>query len=213
MTPFDPRLPIIAAEARVKTCHVYHLWMAMREMGQRFHTAAFAQFSGLEDHHITRMVEALNAHDANPDKRSPTTKRASRLPDDWEVPTDWIDWAVEQRRWEPAAAHEEADNFRDFWQAKSGQAATKLDWKKTWQVWVRNSRRPDGDYRPSVNMVSSREHMEQTARVYEKMGRDTEAAEIRRKLAGLDNVVPFKKTVENEEVSSGLSLFVHGERR
>lgn len=201
MTPFDPRLPIIAAEARVKTCHVFHCWQAMREMGRRFHRAAFAQFAGLSDSHVIAIMAALEAHDALPDKRSPVTHRASRLPDDWEVPAEWLAWASETRRWEPAAAREEAEIFANYWQSKSGQAATKLDWRKTWQNWVRNSRRPDGEYRAAGPMISTREHMERTAELYERLGRTNEAQDIRRQLAAQANVVPFnpprQKTAQN----------------
>lgn len=192
MTPFDPRLPIIAAQARVKTCHVFHCFHAMREMGKSFHASAFALFAGLEDKHVTAIVEAMADHDALPEKRSKITARAHRLPDDWTAPDDWLSWASDERRWQPADAQQEAEIFANYWQAKSGKDACKLDWRKTWQNWVRNSRRPDGDYRASVPIVSNVEHMERTAALYEKMGRTTEAAEIRARLAS--NVLPFKAT-------------------
>lgn len=205
MTPFDPRLPIIAAEARVKTCHVFHCWQAMREMGKRFHVAAFAQFSGLEERHVGAIIAAMDAHDAAPERRSPITQRASRLPSDWEVPAEWIEWASAQRRWEPAAAREESEIFANYWQARSGAGAAKLDWYKTWQNWVRNSRRPDGDYRPPIGPVlSNRDHMERTAALYERMGRSAEAAEIRRQLsADASNVVPFTLPVQKAVGSGG----------
>lgn len=204
MTPFDPRLPIIAAEARVKTCHVFHCWQAMREMGKRFHILAFAQFSGLEERHVAAIVAALEAHGALPDKRSPVTARALRLADDFTAPEAWIDWAVKDRRWSPSDAAQEAEIFANYWQSRSGQGATKLDWFKTWQNWVRNSRRPNGDYivpagggRP----VDHRESMERTASLYERMGRAAEAAEIRRSLAAQSNVIPFNAPVEKLAVS------------
>ena len=191
VTPFDPRLPIIAAQARVKTCHVLHCWLAMRETGKRFHIAAFANFTGLEERHVTAIIDALIANDALPDKRSPVTQRATRLDRDWTLPPEWADWATDKRRWEPADTIEEAANFAAYWQTKA-KDATKLDWCKTWQVWVRNSRRPDGTYHRSAGpMVSNREHMERTAALYERMGRGNEAAEIRANLASYSNVVPI----------------------
>jgi Mg-chelatase subunit ChlD len=33
-----------------------------------------------------------------------------------------------------------AHQFRDFWIAKTGTGATKLDWQATWRNWVRNHR-------------------------------------------------------------------------
>jgi hypothetical protein len=190
MTPTDPRLTVIAAEAKVRPPHVFHVWHALREAGRGFHAQAFALFAQLEERHITAIVEALAAHDALPDKRSKVTARAHRLGDDWTPPDDWIEWASETRRWEPSAAREEAEIFACYWQAKAGKDACKLDWRKTWQNWVRNSRRPDGEYRSAAPIISSREHMERTAALYERMGRNVEAAEIRARLDS--NVLPFK---------------------
>jgi len=199
MTPFDPRLTVIAAAARVKTCHVYHCWQALREMGRRFHVPAFAHFAGLEEHHVTSILEALEANDALPDKRSPVTHRAHRLADDFSAPEDWIEWASRERRWAPADAMQEAEIFANFWQAKSGANATKLDWKKTWQNWVRNSRRPNGNYTFSTGSLSQadlRASMESTADLYDRMGRTTEAEEIRRKLSDQGNVLLFNRTAQ-----------------
>lgn len=33
--------------------------------------------------------------------------------------------------------HRIAENFRDYWIAKSGKDAVKRDWKATWRMWVR----------------------------------------------------------------------------
>jgi len=148
VTPFDPRLPIIAAEARVKTCHVFHCWHAMRDMGQSFHLAAFAQFAGLSDAHVSAIIAALEAHKALPGPKRDTSPRGTRLPLDWRLPDDWKAYAIEQRKWEPEAIEKEAASFADYWHAKAGQTAVKLDWRKTWFNWVRNSNRPDGTFVP-----------------------------------------------------------------
>ena len=83
-----------------------------------------------------------------PSRTINTTKRATRLPDDFEVPNDWITWAIAERQWAEADARTEAASFCDFWQAKGGSAAAKLDWFKTWRNWVRNSRRQNGSAKP-----------------------------------------------------------------
>jgi len=195
VTPFDPRLPIIAADARVKTCHVYHCWCAMREMGKRFHIAAFAQFAGLSTAHVEAIISALDTHDAMPDKRSPTTHRASRLPDDWKAPDDWIDFAVRDKQWRPDDARLEAELFGNYWHAKAGKDATKLDWRKTWINWVRNSRRPQGDYTyasAAAPQISRDEQLRRTADLYDRMGRTVEADEIRKTLSTAE-IIPFNR--------------------
>lgn len=145
MTPFDPRLPIMAAEARVKTCHVYHCFHAMREMCSHFHIFAFAQFAGLEERHVLAIIAALEAHGALPAKRT-VSSRGQRLAADFTAPDDWIELAVKERRWSPDEARAEAEIFANYWQAKSGAGAAKLDWRKTWINWFRNSHRPDGTH-------------------------------------------------------------------
>ena len=71
-------------------------------------------------------------------------KRGTRLPNDFTVPRAWLDWAMAEKVWSWVDAKGEAAAFCDYWQAKSGAAAVKLDWEKTWRNWVRNSRRKPG---------------------------------------------------------------------
>lgn len=82
----------------------------------------------------------------NPPLNPPTDgkrARATRLPSDWRPPPDWIGDAVGLGFSEDEARHE-ADRFRDFWVAKAGKDACKLDWRATWRNWCRNAleRRP-----------------------------------------------------------------------
>lgn len=62
-------------------------------------------------------------------------KKGCRIPDDF-MPD--IAWAKAQGLPEQSALLE-AEKFRNFWQAKSGAGATKLDWPATWRSWVLNS--------------------------------------------------------------------------
>jgi hypothetical protein len=68
-------------------------------------------------------------------------KRGTRLADDFEPPEDWIAWAMKKRGWNRENAIDECECFIRYWQAKPGREACKLDWPKTWQNWVVNSRR------------------------------------------------------------------------
>ncbi len=69
------------------------------------------------------------------------SSRGSRLPSDFSVPGDWIEWAIAKRCWSRPDAQDEGEIFVRYWQAKPGKDAVKLDWFKTWQNWVGNSRR------------------------------------------------------------------------
>lgn len=70
--------------------------------------------------------------------KKPSVKRGQRLPADWKLPKAWGDWATkEQPSWTPEHVRKVAESFRDFWTAKPGRDAAKLDWEATWRVWVR----------------------------------------------------------------------------
>lgn len=75
------------------------------------------------------------------DKSIVGAQRAKRLPAGFAVPADWQAWARSDRGWAASDVGEEAAKFADYWSAKSGSDATKLDWEATWRNWCRNSRR------------------------------------------------------------------------
>jgi len=68
-------------------------------------------------------------------------KTAKRLPDDWVLPMEYGSWAVSEG-WSESAVRLEADRFKDYWIAKAGRDAVKLDWLATWRNWIRNSKSP-----------------------------------------------------------------------
>jgi hypothetical protein len=65
--------------------------------------------------------------------------RGSRLARDFEMPDDWLEEAAKARMrmlLPPANLPLEAEQFRLYWQTKSGVSATKTDWRKTWINWA-----------------------------------------------------------------------------
>lgn len=77
------------------------------------------------------------------------TKRGTRIPDDFQATPAMVEWAranvpeVDGRR--------ETEKFINYWRAKSGKDATKLDWVATWRNWMLNAadRAPAGGARAS----------------------------------------------------------------
>lgn len=64
--------------------------------------------------------------------------RATRLPEDWQLPSDWADWARKARPdLDPVVVGE---IFRDCWIAKPGKDGLKLNWRATWRNFVRTQR-------------------------------------------------------------------------
>lgn len=65
-------------------------------------------------------------------------KRASRLSDDWFLPMEWGQWAVSEGMTENEI-RAESEKFKDYWHARAGPTASKLDWQATWRNWVRSA--------------------------------------------------------------------------
>jgi hypothetical protein len=65
--------------------------------------------------------------------------KASRIPKDFKPTDENIVWANENHPLIDLA--KATENFVDYWETKPSNA-TKLDWQKTWRVWIRNTK-PD----------------------------------------------------------------------
>lgn len=89
-----------------------------------------------------------NAIGMPPTRPDPTTepngsvegprKRGTRLPDDWTLPDDWAEFASSLGLTR-LDVEREAAKFADFWHAKAGRDAAKLDWAGTWRNWARRA--------------------------------------------------------------------------
>ena len=78
------------------------------------------------------------------------TPRGTRLPADWVLRKAWGAWAMaEYPQWTPEKVRREGASFRDYWAAKSGRDAAKLDWEATWRTWCRSDLAHRGDPTPS----------------------------------------------------------------
>jgi hypothetical protein len=77
-----------------------------------------------------------------PAKKKPPEGMGTRLPKDWTLPEAWRDWALEDRDVTETIIAEQAVAFKDFWLAKAGQDARKVDWLATWRRWMRQDFRP-----------------------------------------------------------------------
>jgi hypothetical protein len=76
-------------------------------------------------------------------------RRATRLPEDWRPSPSLMTWASKERP--DVCVTVQSDAFRDYWMAKGGKDACKLDWNATFRNWIRNCRsdpRPKAPVRP-----------------------------------------------------------------
>jgi hypothetical protein len=72
------------------------------------------------------------------EKSTRKSARASRLAPDWQPSIEDINYAIGKGLTEKRI-NTEAEKFRNYWIAKSGNAASKLDWHATWQNWILNA--------------------------------------------------------------------------
>ena len=75
-------------------------------------------------------------------------KRASRLPEDWQPSEKDLDYA-KTHGLNTAHVTIEAERFRNYWTAKAGNGATKLDWSATWRNWILKAAEANG-HDPSI---------------------------------------------------------------
>lgn len=66
-------------------------------------------------------------------------KRGTRFNGPIKVPHDWSEWAKDTLIITQEQINTQYASFSDYWQAKAGKDAVKLDWQKTWQVWLRKN--------------------------------------------------------------------------
>lgn len=73
------------------------------------------------------------------------TERGTRLSKDWEASQADRQYAIDHDLTQQAI-NLESEKFKNYWTAKSGSGATKLDWPATWRNWVltAQSRMPRG---------------------------------------------------------------------
>lgn len=84
--------------------------------------------------------------------------RGTRLPADWKPSPDDVEYCKTERP--ELLPSKVAQNFYDYWIAKSGKDATKVNWSATWRSWVRKERtenaprhRPGGGVAPSAQLA------------------------------------------------------------
>ncbi len=66
-------------------------------------------------------------------------EKGTRLPDDWSVPVDFLEFALTEG-WSETAVRAEASKFKDYWLSVPGQRGVKRNWLATWRNWIRNSK-------------------------------------------------------------------------
>jgi len=107
--------------------------------------------------------EQSNVSILNKDASPKAQPKASRLPDDWELPDEYARWCRVHRP--DLNPHKVADQFKDYWIAQPGAKARKLNWFATWRNWCRNQKTPAQQHKSFVELEAEakREWYEQAS--------------------------------------------------
>lgn len=80
-----------------------------------------------------------------------TAKKGCRIPEDFRPDLEWS----QAQGLSNSELKFEFEQFKDFWKAKSGEKASKLDWQATWRSWIRNSQKRKADRQPKKKMTEA----------------------------------------------------------
>lgn len=86
------------------------------------------------------VVDDVEQDDAPPSAAPPAKgdAKATRLAAHWLPTPEQVAWAKAKRP--ELDVPEEAEKFRDYWQAQPGVKGRKTDWPATWRNWIRGAR-------------------------------------------------------------------------
>jgi hypothetical protein len=103
----------------------------------------------------------------------PAQRRGTRVPEPFPVTPEMVAWWKE--RCPQVDPRHETEKFVNYWRAKSGQGATKLDWTATWRNWMLSAaeRLPapasNGDTPRSTGQARAEQAAEAGRRLQERM--------------------------------------------
>lgn len=82
------------------------------------------------------------------------SKSGARLPDDWKLSTEQIEWTIGAfPGWKAEDVLRMEAVFRDYWRGAPGSKGLKADWAATWRNWVRR----EADRSPPAVKTGKRE--------------------------------------------------------
>jgi hypothetical protein len=87
--------------------------------------------------------------------RSRGSGRGERLPSGWHPSEPGVSFAL-RRGLTQSQVEIEGEKFKNYWTAKAGQGATKLDWEATWRNWIIST--AERKHGPSPAHLQARAH-------------------------------------------------------
>jgi hypothetical protein len=97
---------------------------------------------------LKRTSDKPSLNRQEPTERVVPFPKGTRLPENWELPVEYNQWAIRELGWNATWTGRVAERFADYWRAASGQAAIKADWFAVWRNWCRREKEPQDDRHP-----------------------------------------------------------------
>lgn len=91
---------------------------------------------------VQRIASKPSVNHQEPSITRGAANKASRLPADFQVPADWIEWAMHRRSWSKEDTELVAAKFKTYWTSPDTPRPAKKDWRSTWEVWVDREKKP-----------------------------------------------------------------------
>lgn len=129
---------------RVEGGYRFHEWSTPGRQPTRHDVEAEREAARLrkqksrKSHTVTddELTRAVTPTPTRPDQVTPLRGvRGTRLPDDFAITADMARWCS-SRGITKAQAMRSTESFVNYWRAKTGRDATKLDWPATWRNWL-----------------------------------------------------------------------------
>jgi hypothetical protein len=103
--------------------------------------------------------------------------KGTRLPEPFNLTKEMRAYAAEKRP--NLDVLEETEKFTNYWRAKTGRDATKLDWLATWQNWILNARgKGNGSYQTYNGKPTSLDRIEEHRGVIDQYPTEAELRRI-----------------------------------
>ena len=93
----------------------------------------------------TQPVSERDTNRKEPSRTMDSASKGTRLKIET-LPKEWEDWCKANRN--DLLPEEVFEGFRDWWTAKAGKDAAKVDWFATWRTWCRRQHKAHSTHKP-----------------------------------------------------------------
>ncbi len=107
-----------------------------------------AGYDGASSKSLAEVEEEVELKQKKTSSSSARAQRGTRIPDDFAVTAEMVAWA--QQNTPRVNGKLQTIKFINYWKAKAGRDAVKVDWVRTWQNWMITAGENAGGGSPSA---------------------------------------------------------------